>query len=73
MFEIGGGTVVDFWSNGKSGNVVDYGVAVADHNLAYDYRNGVSAAAVLPEPGSLWLLAGGLLGLLLWRRRATVA
>ena len=33
MFEIGGGKVVDFWSNGKFGGVVDYGVAVADHSL----------------------------------------
>jgi PEP-CTERM motif-containing protein len=71
MFDIGGGRVVDFWSNGDTGGGVDYGVAVATTAVSLDYvSGGVSAAAAIPEPGSLWLLAGGLLGLLLRRRAA---
>jgi hypothetical protein len=72
MFEIGGGRVVDFWSGGVFGpGGADYGIAVATADQALDYVGG-GVTAVLPEPGSLWLLAGGLLGLLLLRRRATV-
>jgi hypothetical protein len=71
MFNIGGGTVVNFWSNGAGGNgVVDYGVAVATSSLALDY---VAGGVSVPEPGSLWLLASGMLGVLAWSRRlATV-
>lgn len=73
MFTIGGGRVVDFWSNGVlAGGAADYGVAVATSALALDYvGSGVSAS--LPEPGSLCLFATGLLGLLFWRRRAAAA
>lgn len=73
MFDIGGGKVVDLWSNGATGGgAADYGVAVATSAEALDYVNsGVSAS--VPEPGSLWLLGSGLLGLFLWRRRATAA
>ena len=74
MFEIGGGRVVNFWSNGEFGGVVDYGVAVATADEALDYvEGGVSATAAIPEPGSLWLLASGVLGLLFWRERAATA
>ncbi len=71
MFNIGGGQVVDFWSNGAGPDgVADYGVAVATARQALDYVGG---GVSVPEPGSLWLLGGGLLGLLRWRRRAAAA
>lgn len=67
MFDIGGGKVVDFWSNGAAnGGNVDYGVAVATSSSALDYLGGLS----IPEPGSFWLLCGGLFGLLALRRQA---
>jgi hypothetical protein len=71
MFDIGGGMVVDLWSNGAGGNgVVDYGVAVATSSGALDYVGG---GVSVPEPGSLLLLGGGLLGLLAWRRQGATA
>ena len=73
MFNIGRGEVVNFWSNGVSaGGTADYGVAVATSALSLDYVGGGVSASV-PEPGSLWLFASGLLGLLFWRRRAAGA
>jgi hypothetical protein len=73
MFNIGGGEVVDFWSNGViADGTADYGVAVATSAQASDYVEGGVAASV-PEPSSLWLFASGLLGLLFWRRRAAAA
>jgi hypothetical protein len=60
LFNIGGGQVVDFWSNGP-----DYGVAVATPSTTLDYTGGVAA---VPEPGSYVMLAGGLLALLAFRR-----
>jgi|SRR5271170_1715215 PEP-CTERM motif len=73
MFNIGGGDVVDFWSNGIStGDTADYGVAVATAALSLDYVGG-GVSASLPEPGSLSLFATGLIGLLSWRRRAASA
>ncbi len=68
MFSIGDGRVVDLWSNGDFGGIVDYGVAVATPDMALDYVGGVAA---VPEPGTLGLLGSGLLGMLMWRRRAT--
>ena len=72
LFDIGGGRVVDFWSNGDfsatGSGPVDYGVAVATQDAALDYVGG--GVTVTPEPNTLALLGGGLLGLLVWRRRA---
>ena len=61
MFDIGGGRVVDFWSNGTfvPGTPFDYGVAVATSAEALDYTGGVQ---VTPEPSSLVMLATGALG-----------
>jgi hypothetical protein len=70
MFDIGGGRVVDFWSNGTisgSGAGPIYGVAVATSANALDYVGGVSLA---PEPNTLALLGGGLLAFVIWQRRA---
>lgn len=62
---------VDFWSNGDfsgtSAGPIDYGVAVATHDTVLDYSGGVS---VTPELGALGLLSSGLLGMLVWQRRA---
>jgi hypothetical protein len=75
MFNLGGGTVVDIWSNGDptltGAGPIDYGVAVATQDTALDYVGGgvsVNAAAATPEPSALYLLGSGLLGMLLWRR-----
>ncbi|MBV9157109.1 MAG: PEP-CTERM sorting domain-containing protein, partial [Acidobacteriaceae bacterium] len=71
MFDIGGGRVVDLWSNGDPGSTglgPIYGVAVATHAGALDYVS--SGVSITPEPGALGLLGGGLLAMLVWRRRA---
>ncbi len=64
MFDIGGGRVVDLWSNGVfgAGAPADYGVAVATHDLALDYvEGGVSTAvAAVPEPSTYAFMLGGL-------------
>ena len=70
LFDIGGGKVVDFWSNGvlPGTNFVDYGVAVATSASALDYvGNGVQ---VTPEPSTLSLFAVSMIGLLFWKRSA---
>jgi hypothetical protein len=70
LFDIGGGRVVDFWSNGNFSGTgpFDYGVAVATHDASLDYGGG--GVSVTPEPGALVLLGSGLIGMLAWRRRA---
>jgi hypothetical protein len=72
MFDIGGGRVVDLWSNGDTSQTgtgpIDYGVAVATADTALDYVGG--GVSPTPEPSALCLLGGGLLGMLLWRRAA---
>jgi hypothetical protein len=64
MFNIGGGRVVNLWSNGdlsESGTgPIDYGVAVATPQLALDYVGGVSVVAAVPEPSTYALLLAGL-------------
>jgi hypothetical protein len=72
LFDIGGGRVVNFWSNGDFSGTgagpIDYGVAVATHDMSLDYVGGGVSAT--PEPSALVLLGSGLIGMLVWRRRA---
>jgi hypothetical protein len=70
MFDIGGGRVVNFWSNGDpsgSGAGPIYGAAVATSANALDYVGGVT---LTPEPNTLGLLGAGLLAFVVSRRRA---
>lgn len=70
LFTLADGDTVDLWSNGGSPNdSPQYGAAVVDPSGAVvDYVNsGVTMQT--PEPGSVWLLGAGLLGVLAWRRR----
>ncbi len=70
LFDIGGGKVVDLWSAGQTGpDPINYGVAVATSATALDYVS--TGVVVSPEPATVALLGGGLLGLLAWRRRAS--
>ncbi len=72
LFDIGGGRVGSVWSNGDLSGTgtgsIDYGVAVASPEASLDYVSG--GASVTPEPASLALFGVGLLGMLIWRRRA---
>lgn len=71
LFDIQGGDVVNFWSNGilPGSTSVDYGVAVIPTAGAPDYvSNGVVATSVTPEPGSLYLLGTGVVGLFVRKR-----
>ncbi len=69
MFDIGGGRVVDFWSNGGepfTGHI-DYGVAVATTDVSLDYVSG--GVLVTPEPGTLIMFGSGIVGLAGFLRR----
>ena len=68
LFSIGGGEVVDLWSNGvlPGTNFVDFGVAVANSATSLDYVG--SGVQITPEPSTLSLLALGAAALLLWKR-----
>jgi len=72
MFNIGGGRVVDLWSNGDFSGTgsgpIDYGVGVATHATALDYVGG--GVSLAPEPGELGLMGGALFGVFaFWRMR----
>ncbi len=74
MFDIGGGRVVDVWSNGDFSGTgtghIDYGAAVATSTTALDYAGG--GVSITPEPSALALFGIGLAGILIWRRRTAV-
>ena len=77
LFDIGGGRMVNFWSNGADDSgAVDWGASVVTADTALDYVEGGVTATATPEPGSLWLVGAGgvgVVGVLTWRRRTTAA
>jgi hypothetical protein len=76
MFTLANGYIVDVWSNGTIPGVpapLSYGAAVVDRSMSVvDYQSAGVTFAV-PEPGSLCLVATGLLGALGWRRRSAAS
>jgi hypothetical protein len=70
MFDVDG-KVVNFWSNGDvtGTGAIDYGVAVATSASASNYVSG--GVSITPEPGTLVLLATGLLAMFLAYRRVS--
>jgi len=66
LFTLSNNDVVDLFSNGEIPGLVPlgYGVGIVNENsTVIDYQpTGVSMG--VPEPGSLWLLDAGLLGVL---------
>lgn len=70
-FTIAGGDKVVFWGDGNyQFGPLTCGVGVTDGIDRLDNQfSGVSAA--VPEPGSIALLATGMLGLLAWRKRSS--
>ena len=69
LLTIGGGRVVDIWSNGvlPMTTFPDYAVAVATSASSLDYVSG--GVTPTPEPGTLCLLASGTLGAAVQLRR----
>lgn len=66
LFTLANGDKVDYWSNGTfpGGPPLSYGIAVMNSSM-----NVIDYQASVPEPGSLCLLATGLLGALACRMR----
>ncbi len=70
-FTIAGGDDVVLWGDGNyQFGPLTYGAAVTDGTDRLDYV--FSDVSAVPEPGSLSLLAIGLLGLLAWRNRSVI-
>ena len=70
MFKLANGDSVDVWSNGvQPGISLNDGATVVDGSTAIiDSQSGGLAGSV-PEPGSCLLLAAGLVGSLVVRKR----
>jgi len=72
MFNIGGGNVVNFWSNGEFSGTgpgpLNYGVAVANSAGSLDYVGGGVTAVPEPSTYALMLAGLGLGGLVIHRR-----
>lgn len=71
MFNAGNGRVVNIWSNGFGPTgTLDYGFSISTAATSLDYvGGGVMTASTIPEPGTLWLVGSGLLGVFALRRR----
>lgn len=73
MFDIGGGRVVNLWSNGDFGGGADYGVWVLTADEVLDGVGGGVAVTVTPEPSAFLLFGAGALVLVGVRRRAAMS
>lgn len=79
MFSLSNGNLVELWSNGVipgSPAPLDYGVYVVSVNVGNGTNTIIDSQAggvqlAVPEPGSLCLVATGLLSALGWRRRSS--